>query len=100
MLVLVSGVIHDVSSFINDHPGGRMILLGYVGKDATAAFSGGIYKHSNAAHNVSSLFFLMITKSLNIGIQLLAMLRVAVLEGGVERISVYSPAEKLHVTRR
>jgi hypothetical protein len=28
------------------------IIRGYVGQDATAAFSGGVYKHSRAARNL------------------------------------------------
>ena len=53
-LVLVSGFIHDVGSFVNEHPGGPHLLIKMIGKDATTAFFGGVYDHSNAAHNVSS----------------------------------------------
>jgi stearoyl-CoA desaturase (Delta-9 desaturase) len=52
-LVLVSGFIHDVGSFVNEHPGGPHLLIKMIGKDATTAFFGGVYDHSNAAHNVS-----------------------------------------------
>ena len=52
-LVLISGFIHDVSSFMDEHPGGRHLLAKNIGKDATTAFFGGVYDHSNAAHNVS-----------------------------------------------
>ena len=52
VLVIVSGFIHDVSEFLDEHPGGRGLLLGQRGKDATAAFFGGVYEHGNAAHNV------------------------------------------------
>jgi len=68
-LVLISGFIHDVSSFLDQHPGGAHLLLKFVGKDATAAFFGGVYEHSNAGHN------------------LLAMKRVGVLHGGHPHIS-------------
>jgi stearoyl-CoA desaturase (delta-9 desaturase) len=34
------------------HPGGRKLLDMYVGKDATEAMSGGIYKHSQGAFNM------------------------------------------------
>ena len=54
-LILVSGFIHNVSSFLDDHPGGRRMLETMIGKDASAAFSGGVYNHSNAAHNVRRL---------------------------------------------
>ena len=52
-LVLVSGFIHDVGSFIDEHPGGPHLLIKMIGRDATTAFFGGVYEHSNAAHNVS-----------------------------------------------
>lgn len=65
-LVLIGGFIHDVSNFIDLHPGGRTLLMSYVGKDATMAFHGGVQEHSIAAHNT------------------LAMMRVAVCEHGGE----------------
>ena len=52
-LVLVSGFIHDVGTFIDEHPGGPHLLIKMIGRDATTAFFGGVYDHSNAAHNVS-----------------------------------------------
>lgn len=65
-LVAIAGVIHDVSSFINEHPGGKAMIMSGVGKDATAMFNGGIYNHSNAAHN------------------LLGTMRVGIIRGGGE----------------
>jgi stearoyl-CoA desaturase (delta-9 desaturase) len=59
-------VIHDVSGFVEDHPGGRSLIKSAVGKDATGLFNGGVYEHSNAAHN------------------LLSTMRVGVLRGGQE----------------
>ena len=53
-LILISGFIHDVSGFEVKHPGSRTILMQHVGKDATVAFGGGVYSHSNAAYNVRS----------------------------------------------
>lgn len=52
-LVLISGFIHDVDAFIEEHPGGAALLKENCGKDMTPAFFGGVYDHSNAAHNVS-----------------------------------------------
>ncbi|KAK3369027.1 hypothetical protein B0T24DRAFT_595816 [Lasiosphaeria ovina] len=64
--VAIAGVIHDVGKFIADHPGGKALISAAVGKDATAIFNGGVYDHSNAAHN------------------LLSTMRVGVLRGGCE----------------
>lgn len=66
MLVAVAGVIHDVSLFMNEHPGGKTLIKSAIGKDATGIFNGGVYEHSNAAHN------------------LLSTMRVGVLRGGQE----------------
>ncbi|CAO1613552.1 unnamed protein product [Jaminaea pallidilutea] len=65
-LICVSGFIHDVSSFLDEHPGGRHLLAARLGQDCTSAFNGGVYDHSNAAHN------------------LLSMMRVGVLDGGYQ----------------
>jgi len=65
-LIACGGFICDVTDFIEDHPGGYGIIRHRLGRDTTAAFNGGVYDHSNAAHN------------------LLSMLRVGVLDGGME----------------
>ncbi|KAI0132363.1 delta-9 fatty acid desaturase [Xylariales sp. AK1849] len=65
-LVAIAGVIHDVTNFIKDHPGGKALISSAIGKDATAIFNGGVYNHSNAAHN------------------LLSTMRCGVLRGGCE----------------
>ncbi|KAI1075618.1 delta-9 fatty acid desaturase [Whalleya microplaca] len=65
-LVAIAGVIHDVTDFIKDHPGGKALISSAIGKDATAIFNGGVYNHSNAAHN------------------LLSTMRVGVIRGGCE----------------
>ncbi|KAK3988554.1 acyl-CoA desaturase [Cladorrhinum sp. PSN332] len=64
--VAIAGVIHDVGKFIADHPGGKALISSVIGKDATAVFNGGVYNHSNAAHNI------------------LSIMRVGVLRGGCE----------------
>jgi len=63
-LVLIAGFIHDVEGFLEEHPGGAHLISKFIGQDASTAFFGGVYDHSNAAHN------------------LLAMKRVAILHGG------------------
>ncbi|KAI0292881.1 delta9-fatty acid desaturase [Russula brevipes] len=83
-LVLISGFIHDVGAFLDEHPGGRHLLAKQIGRDASTAFFGGVYDHSNAAHN------------------LLSMMRVGVLHGGIphalEERSI-PPSQHLRVTR-
>ncbi|KAH3903344.1 probable Acyl-CoA desaturase 1 [Saccharomycodes ludwigii] len=66
-LVVISGIVHDVGKYMEEHPGGETLLQASLGKDATKAFRGGVYLHSNAAHNV------------------LANLRVAVLQDSVDQ---------------
>jgi stearoyl-CoA desaturase (delta-9 desaturase) len=53
-LVAIAGVIHDVTDFVNEHPGSKAFISSGIGKDATALFNVGIYNHSNAAHNLLS----------------------------------------------
>ena len=40
-LMVISGYIHDVSTFIDEHPGGRALIKTRLGRDATNAFYGG-----------------------------------------------------------
>ncbi|KAF8868089.1 delta 9-fatty acid desaturase protein [Mucidula mucida] len=84
-LILISGFIHDVSTFIEEHPGGAHLITRFIGKDATTAFFGGVYDHSNAAHN------------------LLAMKRVGVLHGGHPHILDITkrvpPSQRLKIAR-
>ncbi|KAG7193464.1 uncharacterized protein KQ657_000883 [Scheffersomyces spartinae] len=51
-LLIVSGIVYDVKKFIGQHPGGQALVRASLGKDATTAFNGGVYAHSNAAHNL------------------------------------------------
>jgi len=74
-LVAIAGVVHDVTDFIKDHPGGRAMITSGIGKDATAMFNGGVYNHSNAAHN------------------LLSTMRVGVIRGGCE-VEIWKRAQK------
>nr|BAJ04704.1 delta9-fatty acid desaturase [Gelatoporia subvermispora] len=83
-LIVIAGFIHDVSDFIDQHPGGPHLITKYIGRDATTAFFGGVYDHSNAAHN------------------LLSMKRVGVLHGGTQHgldDKAIPPAQRLRVAR-
>jgi len=51
-LLIIKGVVHDITTFIDQHPGGAKILAPYSGKDGTDAFYGKVYYHSNAARNL------------------------------------------------
>lgn len=81
LLILVAGFIHDASAFTDQHPGGSVILTKSAGKDMTTSFFGGVYAHSHAAHN------------------LLAMMRIGVLAGGVETPETMAipPSQKLFI---
>jgi len=70
---------------VDKHPGGKEILLRNTGKDMTASFFGGVYAHSNAAHN------------------LLSMMRVGILEGGIEvvrSLESVPPSQRLYIAQR
>ncbi|KAF7716296.1 Uncharacterized protein PECH_005054 [Penicillium ucsense] len=51
-LVVIRGVVHDVSEFVTEHPGGVAMITGAIGKDATDSFEGDVYRHSQAASNL------------------------------------------------
>jgi stearoyl-CoA desaturase (delta-9 desaturase) len=50
-LMVLDDIVYDIADFAPKHPGGKIIAV-YVGKDATEAFDGGVYAHSNAARNM------------------------------------------------
>lgn len=51
-LIIILGIVHNVKKFIKEHPGGQALVRASLGKDATKAFNGAVYAHSNAAHNL------------------------------------------------
>eukprot|EP01094_Clydonella_sp_ATCC50884_P018327 TRINITY_DN3376_c0_g1_i1.p1 TRINITY_DN3376_c0_g1~~TRINITY_DN3376_c0_g1_i1.p1 ORF type:complete len:706 (+),score=272.03 TRINITY_DN3376_c0_g1_i1:38-2119(+) len=69
--MVIDGLVHDVTAFVNEHPGGRAFVQTYAGRDATRAFSGGVYAHSLAAKNI------------------LATLRVARVEGDAPALALH-----------
>ena len=82
------------------------LLAKQIGKDGSTAFFGGVYEHSNAAHNVSKPPSYGRERKLRADLpwrtQLLSMMRVGVLHGGVphalEERSI-PPSQHLRVTR-
>lgn len=57
-LVVIDNLVHDVTNFVEEHPGGVNFIKSVVGKDGTEAFYGrtDIYKHSNAARHLLTTF--------------------------------------------
>lgn len=47
---------------MDKHPGGRKILQFWVGRDATLAFNGEVYRHSKAARNLLVHFRIAVLK--------------------------------------
>jgi len=52
VIILLDNFVHDVTSFMELHPGGPRFLHYYNGKDASLAFNGKVYDHSNAGRNL------------------------------------------------
>lgn len=50
--IVILNVIHDITPFMHQHPGGLPLLVASNGKDATSAFFGGVYSHLTAAQNL------------------------------------------------
>jgi len=57
-LTVIDDLVHDISTFISRHPGGKAFIESSIGCDATVRFRGdtGIYKHSQAAHHLLSSY--------------------------------------------
>lgn len=52
LYIVIQGIIHDITPFMDQHPGGLPLLMALHGKDATRAFYGGVYGHLTAAVNL------------------------------------------------
>ncbi|KAJ6044920.1 hypothetical protein N7499_007425 [Penicillium canescens] len=50
--VSIDGMVYDVTDYMNDHPGGRDLIEGVIGKDATALYYG---HHSHSPHAAAVL---------------------------------------------
>lgn len=50
--IIIDNIIHDITPFMDQHPGGVPLLRASHGKDASKAFYGGVYGHLTAAINL------------------------------------------------
>lgn len=87
IFIVIQNVIHDITPFMEKHPGGAAVLKASHGKDATAAFFGGVYRHLAAASNLLST---MRIGMLDVGNEEEVWGRVVKEEGGVEEGRVAS----------
>lgn len=67
--VAIEGIVHDVTPFIYDHPGGVTLVETSIGKDATQAFNGAVYRHSNAARNLLATMRVAVLSDISSNIQ-------------------------------
>ena len=58
----MDSIVHDVSEFLDKHPGGAEVMRPKIGKDATIAFNGGVQRHSKAARNLAALLRVAVVK--------------------------------------
>ncbi|XP_049404055.1 cytochrome b5 [Solanum stenotomum] len=54
--VVIDGKVYDVSSYLDEHPGGDDVLLGVTGQDATDEFEDA--GHSKSARDLMEQFFI------------------------------------------
>ena len=54
MWMILDGFVVDCEKWGETHPGGKEYIKTHIGKDASKAFKGEVYKHSNAAQNVAA----------------------------------------------
>ncbi|XP_042511621.1 cytochrome b5-like [Macadamia integrifolia] len=54
--LIISGKVYDVTSFMDDHPGGSEVLLSSTGKDATNDFED--VGHSDSAREMMEKYFI------------------------------------------
>jgi cytochrome b involved in lipid metabolism len=58
--VAIRGNVYDVSSYLDEHPGGADLILNYCGEDATSAYNnkGGEGRHSANADSILNTYLL------------------------------------------
>lgn len=65
-LVAIEGVVYDVTDYMGDHPGGRDLIQGAIGKDATALYHGH-HPHSLCAGTILANLRVYLTDRQNTG---------------------------------
>ncbi|KAL3536669.1 hypothetical protein ACH5RR_000035 [Cinchona calisaya] len=65
--LIISGKVYDVSSFLDDHPGGDEVLLTATGKDATADFED--VGHSDEAKDLLNKYYIGEVDSLTLPVK-------------------------------
>lgn len=65
-LILHEGSVYDVAEMVDDHPGGRLTLLNFIGKDVTQMFTGRAADQYGHQH-IHTQFAKKILKGLRIG---------------------------------
>jgi cytochrome b involved in lipid metabolism len=58
--VAIRGNVYDVTSYLDEHPGGADLILNYCGEDATSAYNnkGGEGRHSSKADSILNTYLL------------------------------------------
>jgi cytochrome b involved in lipid metabolism len=58
---VVNGKVYNLTSWINQHPGGKQAILGMCGKDGSAAFNGQHGGQARPANELASFYIGMLT---------------------------------------
>jgi len=55
-LIVIENVVHDVNTFVDQHPGGRQTLLNVLGRDVTSLFKGVDAEHNHTKEAYKFLY--------------------------------------------
>jgi len=55
--LVIEGYVHNVSSFLTEHPGGKDVMVDHLGKDATEIFtSEKVHAHGDVAFKILAVY--------------------------------------------